>query len=227
MNKKRTILVADGDKTFVSQVKTFFEDQYKVISVLDAQGAIDQVIKSNIDILLLDLILEDKNGMYAIETIRSFNNDIPIIVCSQRANVENIVMALNTGANDYMVKPLNIYELEARIKNQFRYLKTHDLHILTNGPLTLDFDAKTIYVNGVEVRLTNFEYKIVCLLSLNIGKTLSHEYIINYVWGPQGQDPNGLRVFMAGIRKKLTRDEKSSNLIRTDIGRGYRMNQID
>ena len=224
--KEKIILIVDDDKTFQSQLKSFLKDDYRIISVNGAQDAIDACIKSTIDLMIIDLKLPGRNGMYAIETIRSFNNELPIIVCSQISNIETKVMALETGANDYMVKPCNFYELNARIKNQFRYLRKEEKHIFKNGSLTIDYDAKTVYINGVEVRFTNFEYKIICLLANNLNKTLDHHYIISHVWGPDGQDQNGLRVFMAGIRKKIAKDENSEKLIRTDIGRGYRMTQI-
>ena len=110
--------------------------------------------------------------------------------------------------------------------HKIKYLINEEKHLFINGNLTIDYDAKTIYINGVEVHFTNFEYKIIVLLAYNLGKTLTYDYIIDHVWGKDGQDQNGLRVFMAGIRKKTSRDNKSSKLIRTDIGVGYRMNKI-
>lgn len=224
---KKNILIVEDDKVLQNQLKSVLTDAgYDVTSVFYAQDAIDCCIKSVVDLIILDLGLPDKNGMVVIETIRSFNNTIPIIVCSNKNSVENKVMAFDTGANDYIVKPVNYYELLARIRNQFRYLSKDETHIFKNGNLTIDYDAKTVFINGIEVRFTNFEYKIISLLANNIEKTLTHDYIISHVWGPNGQDQNGLRVFMAGIRKKISKDQKSSELIRTDIGVGYRMQSI-
>lgn len=224
---KKNILIVEDDKSLQNQMKTVLKEQgYKVFCVGYAQDAIDFCIKSVVDLIILDLGLPDKNGMVVIEQVRSFNDDIPIIVCSSRSNIENKVMAFETGANDYMVKPINMYELLVRIKNQFRYLAKEERNLFKNGNLTIDFDAKTIFVNGIEVRFTNFEYKIICLLAQNLEKTLTHDYIISHVWGPNGQDQNGLRVFMAGIRKKISKDDRSSRIIRTDIGVGYRMQSV-
>lgn len=224
---KKTILVIDNDKESILKYKsTFLNTQYKVIYVQSGQEGIDYCIKNVVDLLILDLLLPDKDGLAFIEFVRSFNAKLPIIVCTSKNSTEIKVLSLDTGANDFMVKPINSLELLARIRNQFRYLYKEESHILKNGNLTIDFDAKTIYVNGVEVHFTNFEYKIVVLLAHNLDKTLEHNYIISQVWGPNGQDQNGLRVFMAGIRKKISKDEKSSHLIRTDIGIGYRMNSI-
>jgi Response regulators consisting of a CheY-like receiver domain and a winged-helix DNA-binding domain len=225
--KDKTILVVDGDKTNAQNIiKSLKGEGYNAFYVESAQEAIDTCIKKIIDLIILELNLEDKDGMVVIDTIRSFTNTLPIIVVSNRSNVESKVMALDTGANDYLTKPFNIYELLARIRNQFRYIKEDKQHLFINGNLTIDFDAKTIFINGVEVHFTNFEYKIVVLLAMNLGKTLSYDYIISHVWGKDGNDQNGLRVFMAGIRRKIEKDSRSSKLIRTDIGVGYRMNKV-
>lgn len=86
--------------------------------------------------------------------------------------------------------------------------------------------AHSVYLGGSEVHLTNYEYKILTLLAQNVGKTLTHNFIISKVWGPGGNDANGLRVFMAGIRRKIEKDPYSQEFIRTDVGVGYRMNKI-
>ncbi len=226
--KQKNILIVEDDKLTLSQIKNSLKHYgYRVFAVSTATEAVDFCIKSVIDLVVLDLGLPDKDGLFVIQQIRSFNNTLPIIVVSSRTNVESKILALDTGANDYVTKPFNMDELLARMRKEFRYMTTEDKHIFKNGNLTIDYDAKTIYVNGIEVHFTNFEYKIVCLLAGNMGKTLTYEYIINHIWGEGGQDQNGLRVFMAAIRKKMSRDGKSGKLIRTDIGTGYRMNKVN
>lgn len=225
--KSKTILIVESDKTSATNIAKLLKTEgYQTIFVSSAQEAIDTCIKKVIDLIILELNLKDKDGMVVIDTVRSFTNTLPIIVVSSRVNVESKVMAFDTGANDYIVKPFNNYELLARIRNQFRYQKDENEHLFINGNLTIDFDAKTIFINGIEVHFTNFEYKIIVLLAMNLGKTLTYDYIIAHVWGRGGNDQNGLRVFMAGIRKKIEKDPRSSKIIRTDIGTGYRMNKV-
>ena len=183
--------------------------------------------KNLVDLIILDLNLPDRDGMSVIEFLRSFNNVISIIVLTKRSNIDDKVLALDAGANDYMVKPYSFLELLARVKKEFRYKKDLDEHILTNGPLSIDYGAKMVFVNGKEVHLTNFEYKILLILATNIGKTVSYESLINAVWGKDGQDQNGLRVFMAGIRKKIEKDKSLQKIIRTCVGIGYRMDIIE
>lgn len=229
MNKKnKEILVVENDRVTKSQIKNGLKEKgYKVTTVSTAREAIDFCIKTVVDMVILEPILPDEDGIYVIQTLRSFNNILPIIVVSGRTNVESKVLALDAGANDYICKPFSLDELYARMRKEFRYVVSDEKHLFINGNLTIDYDAKTIYVNGVEVHFTNFEYKIIVLLAYNLGKTLTYDYIISHVWGNDGQDQNALRVFMAGIRRKISRDGKSSKLIRTDIGTGYRMNRID
>ena len=225
--ENKVILVVESDRIWETRIRNYLKEHgYKCSCVETAQEAIDFCIKNVVDLVVLELNLPDKDGIYFIQTIRTFNNNLPIIVVTSRNLIETKILALDAGANDYMVKPINLAELEARIRKEFRYLVTEEKHIFVNGNLTIDYDAKTIFINGVEVHFTNFEYKIIVLLAYNIGKTLDYDYIIDHVWGKGGQDQNGLRVFMAGIRKKTSRDSKSAKLIRTDIGVGYRMNKI-
>lgn len=223
----KVVLIIEDDKGIQSKVKNDLKEKgYKVAYVNSAQEGIDYCIKNVVDIVLMDLNLPDRDGMYVIETIRSFNNVLPIIVLSNRSTTEVKVLALDAGANDYMTKPFNVNELYARMRKELRYIAEEEKHLFINDNLAIDYDAKTIFINGVEVHFTNFEYKIVVLLAYNLGKTLTYDYIINHVWGKDGQDQNGLRVFMAGIRRKTSKGGKSSKLIRTDIGIGYRMNKI-
>jgi len=222
------ILVIEDDKNTQSRLKNELKNRgYRVACVGTAQEGIDFCIKNIVNMVLLDLGLPDRDGMYIIETLRTFNNSLPIIVISGRTAVESKVLALDAGANDYITKPFNMEELAARMRKEFRYLAAEERHLFINGPLSIDFDAKNVCINGQEVHFTNFEYKIIVLLANNIGKTLDYDYMIDHIWGKGGQDQNGLRVFMAGIRKKISKDTRSSQIIRTDIGVGYRMNKID
>lgn len=224
----KTILIIDDDKMNQVHLKSGLgEKGFKVFAVDSAQEGIDFVIKNLVDLIILDLNLPDRDGMSVIEFLRSFNNVISIIVLTKRSNIDDKVLALDAGANDYMVKPYSFLELLARVKKEFRYKKDLDEHILTNGPLSIDYGAKMVFVNGKEVHLTNFEYKILLILATNIGKTVSYESLINAVWGKDGQDQNGLRVFMAGIRKKIEKDKSLQKIIRTCVGIGYRMDIIE
>ncbi|MGP1413803.1 MAG: response regulator transcription factor [Bacillales bacterium] len=225
--KNKTILIVDNHKTFSNQIIKFLKHEgFNVYFASSAREAIDFCIKKVIDLIILELSLKDRDGVVVIEAVREFNMKLPIIVLSSRTHIESKILALNSGANDYLTKPANNYELLARINVQLRCFTSDENNIFKNGHVTIDLDGKTIYVNEKEVHFTNIEYKLITLLSNNLNKTLTYAYIISNIWGEAGIDKNGLRVFMAGVRKKLSHPDKNVEIIRTDIGTGYRMIKI-
>ncbi len=232
MNNKlvsKTILVIDPDKNNYQHIKNELSKRYK--KILWAQNATDgmnTLIREVVDLVILELSLPDKDGMNIIEYIRSFNNKMSIIILSKRTLIEDKILALDIGANDYMTKPYSIYELISRIKKEFRYFEIEEEYNLTNGPLTIDYVGKNVYMNNKLIHLTNFEYKILYYLATNINKTISYQELIDYVWGKNGQDANALRVFVAGLRKKISSNPSNAKkLIQTKVGMGYRMNTIN
>lgn len=225
--KNKTILIIDPDRNNYNLIKNELSKSYK--KILYAQNSMDGVnicIREVVDLIILELNLPDKDGMNVIEYIRSFNNRVSIIVLSKRNLVEDKILAIDSGANDYLSKPYSIYELIARVKKEFRYYNDEDNHVLINGPLTIDYAGKSVSVNGKLIHLTNFEYKIIYYLGTHIDKTVSYSDIIDYVWGKNGQDANALRVFVAGLRRKICTDNLSKKLIQTYVNMGYRMNSI-
>lgn len=221
------ILIVDDDKEIEKLLKLSLEDEYNVEIACDASTAIFDVVGHIVDLILLDLGLPDMDGQDLLVKIRKFNTSIPIIVLSARNNDDDKVKALDNGADDYIVKPFSISELKARIRNALKKSKLHatNVDIFTNGPLQIDFFGHVVKVNGNEIKLTNYEYKILCLLAENIGKTLTHNYIVNKVWGIE-EESGSLRVFISSIRKKIEQDPLNPKLITTDAGIGYRMNII-
>lgn len=224
MKKIRTILIVDSSKSDASSLNKFLRAEgFSTIVATDVQEATVACISKVIDLIVLELNLSGKDGSFLIENVRSFSKRLPIIIVSSRTNVESKIMALGMGANDYLAKPYNSYELLARIKNQFRYFEVEEQNLFNNGYLTIDRDSNNIFLNGKEVHFTHFEFKILNLLAENLNKTVSATNIITYVWGPDGNDQNGLRVFMAGIRRKIEKECGDSRILRTDVGVGYRM----
>lgn len=169
------------------------------------------------------------DGINVVETVRGFSENLPIIVVSARDDENEKIKCLDAGINDYVQKPFSTAELMARIRAALRHSAAGtetQASTFTNGRLTIDYAAHSVFLDDAEVHLTNYEYKILCLLAQNVGKTLTHNFIISKVWGAGGNDASGLRVFMAGIRRKIEKDPFLQELIRTDVGVGYRMNKI-
>ncbi len=223
------ILIVEDDKAIQNLLKVALKQENHTINAVGtAREGIDFVVKNIVDLIILDLGLPDMDGINVVETVRSFSETLPIIVVSARDDEDEKIKCLDAGINDYVQKPFSTAELMARIRATLRHSGASEQQsgTFTNGKLKIDYVAHSVYLDGEEVHLTNYEYKILCVLAQNVGKTLTHNFIISKVWGAGGNDANGLRVFMAGIRRKIEKDLYSQELIRTDVGVGYRMNKI-
>ena len=187
----------------------------------------------NPDLLILDLGLPDMDGSEVIGKIRSWS-DVPILVVSARLEDADKVVALDAGADDYIVKPFSVDELLARIRVALRrvertgYSASEESCVYDNGGLHIDFAAACVTLDGEEVHLTPMEYKLLCVLARNTGKVLTHNYILKEVWGSAlASDMASLRVFMATLRKKIEFDPSHPRYVQTHVGIGYRMMKVD
>ncbi len=225
----KNILIIEDDKAIQTLLKVALKQEgYETFSVRTAQEGIDLLIKNIIDLVILDLGLPDMDGTNVIDIIRGFSEQLPIIVVSARSNDDEKIKCFDKGANDYVQKPFSTQILLARIRSQLRHSNyQNDSPIFINGDLKIDFTSHTVFLKDKEIHLTNYEYKILVLLAQNVGKTLTQNYIISKIWDTNGNDTGNLRVFMAGIRRKIEKDPYSQEFIRTDVGVGYRMNKID
>lgn len=231
---KLLILVVEDDKSVRNLIATTLKaHDYRYITAPNGQTAILEASSHNPDIVLLDLGLPDTDGVDVIEKIRTWSN-MPIIVISARCEDKDKIDALDAGADDYLTKPFSVEELLARLRVTQRRLamlqneSTAESSVFTNGQLSVDFAAGCAYLNGEELRLTPIEYKLLCLLSKNVGKVLTHTYITQSIWGSSwDNDVASLRVFMATLRKKLEKDVNSPQYIQTHIGVGYRMMRLE
>ena len=182
---------------------------------------------------MLDLGLPDTDGVEVIKCIRSWSN-VPIIVISARSEDRDKIDALDAGADDYLTKPFSVEELLARIRATQRRINAMQNQIsnisstFENGDLRVDYAARCAYLKDEELHLTPIEYKLLCLLSKNVGKVLTHTYITQEVWGSSwDNDIASLRVYMATLRKKIEVGEEPLQYIQTHIGIGYRMLKIE
>lgn len=222
-----TILVVEDDKYIMSFTTIFLKDEgYKTISAVTGKEAIALFYANNPDIVLLDLGLPDIDGMDVIAQIREKSN-APIIVVSAREEESEKINALDCGADDYMTKPFYIGELLARIRVAQRKLNSMtnptNMETYTCDHLTVSYTKGLVFVDGEEVHLTPIEYKLLRLLITNRGKVLTHNYILNQIWGyGEAGDAKSLRVFMASLRRKIERDTANPRFILTQVGIGYR-----
>ena len=229
MNKPQ-ILVVEDDTAVGNLIATTLETQnYQYHRAKTGAGAVMDALSYNPDVMLLDLGLPDMDGVEIIKKIRTWSN-LPIIVVSARSEDADKVAALDAGADDYLTKPFSVDELLARLRVALRRVRydsektSEAASLYENGELKIDYAAGCAYLGGEEIHLTPIEYKLLCLLAKNTGKVLTHNYILNEVWGsPTASDTPSLRVFMATLRKKLETDPSHPQYIQTHIGVGYRM----
>jgi len=175
------------------------------------------------DLILLDLGLPDENGHEVLKHLREWFSN-PIIIVSVQSNELDIVKALDNGANDYLVKPFRTGELLARIRSALRKAATEpNIPVGNFQDLSIDFVNRVVKKENVAIKLTAKEYSLLSLLARNEGKVLTHQYLLNKVWGPSHQNESQyLRVFIAQLRKKIEKDPNRPSYIITESGIGYR-----
>ena len=235
MNKPQ-ILVVEDDTAVGNLITTTLETQnYLFHRAKTGAGALMDALSYRPDVILLDLGLPDMDGVTLIQKIRSWSN-LPIIVISARSEDSDKVSALDAGADDYLTKPFSVEELLARLRVTWRRLAYMQSAgpaaspVFVNGKLRVDYAAGCAYLDGEELHLTPIEYKLLTVLARNVGKVLTHSYIMERVWGGGGEWENNiasLRVFMATLRKKLEPTPDGPQFIQTHVGVGYRMLRVE
>lgn len=233
MNKPMILVVEDDPPVRNLIVTTLKTNDYHYLSASNGKTAIMEASSHNPDIVLLDLGLPDMDGIEVIRNIRTWSN-LPIIVISARSEDDDKIAALDAGADDYLTKPFSVAELLARLRVTQRRLSFMTAEMLSsssvfvNGGLRVDYASGCAYLDGQELHLTPIEYKLLCLLSQNVGKVLTHTFITQHIWGRSwDNDVASLRVFMATLRKKLEPEADSPQYIQTHIGVGYRMMKVE
>ena len=233
MNKAMTVLVVEDDMPIRNLISaTLKTHDYKFLTAKDGNDAIMQASSHNPDVVLLDLGLPDIDGIEVIKKIRSWSN-MPIIVISARSEDSDKIEALDCGADDYLTKPFSVEELLARLRVTQRRLNYQNQvatseSMFTNGKLNIDYAAGCAYLDDEEMHLTPTEYKLLCVLSQNVGKVLTHKFIAEKIWGSSWEtDIGSLRVFMTTLRKKIEKLPDSPQYIQTHIGVGYRMMKVE
>lgn len=223
------ILVVEDDAPVRNLIGTTLKTHgYDYITATNGENAVMQASSNNPNVVLLDLGLPDIDGVDVIKKIRTWS-EMPIIVISARAEDQDKIDALDAGADDYLTKPFSVQELLARIRVTERRLSAMQSankseSVFVNGNLKIDYAAGCAYLSDEELHLTPIEYKLLCLLSRNVGKVLTHTFITQKIWGAAWESNiASLRVFMATLRKKIEPYADSPQYIQTHVGIGYRM----
>ena len=233
MNIKDKVLVVEDEKGISGFIRAILTaNGYDVILAHTGAEAFSMISSHCPDLIVLDLGLPDIDGIEVVRAIRSWSQ-MPIIVVSARSEDADKIGALDAGADDYLTKPFSVGELLARIRTTLRRLnyqsptQGQEPSTFQNGNLRIDYTAGIAYLDDRELHLTPIEYKLLCLLSHNVDKVLTHSFILHEVWSNNHQaDLASLRVFMGTLRKKIEPDPVHPRYIQTHIGVGYRMMRV-
>jgi two-component system KDP operon response regulator KdpE len=177
------------------------------------------------DVVILDLGLPDMDGVTVLQRLREWYTG-PILILSARDQEAQKIEALDGGADDYLTKPFSVPELLARLRVLLR--RANRAHAMPNaklqlGDITVDLDAHLVHQGHREIKLTPTEYKLLVTMIKNVGKVLTHRYLIREVWGPAyAVEPHNLRVLMASLRRKIEADSSRPKYLLTETGVGYR-----
>jgi two-component system KDP operon response regulator KdpE len=219
-----TILVVDDEPQIRRVLRSTLTSQgYVIIDAKTGEEGVESARKNKPDLVLLDVNMQGMGGIEACREIRR-SSDAPIIMLTVRNAERDKVLALDAGADDYVVKPFGIEELLARIRSALRrYAPGDALPPFVSKELTLDFERRQLTVRGEEVHLTPKEFDVLKHLIANQGKPLSHRRILQSVWGPDyGEETENLRVVINQLRKKIETDPAHPKFIRTEPWVGYR-----
>ncbi len=224
MNLSDTILIIDDEVQIRRLLEiTLSSTGYKIFEASSGKEGLVAAATHNPALIILDLGLPDIDGIDILEKLREWYLR-PIIILSVRNSEEEIIHALDNGANDYLTKPFRTGELLARIRVAIRQIHDNsDNPILEFGSLSIDLSNHIVRKKNEIVKLTTTEYSLLTLLAKNEGRVLTHQYILKEVWGMgYVEQTQYLRVFIAQLRKKIEDNPSKPTLLNTESGIGYR-----
>ena len=219
------ILVVDDEKTLVKGIKFNLENEgYQVECAYDGAAAVDLARNEKFDLLILDVMMPEVDGLEACMRIREFSN-VPIIMLTAKSEDADKLMGFECGADDYLTKPFNILELKARVRALLRRaagVQRSQGSVLTVGDLSLNTEERVAIRDGETVELTAKEYDLIELLMRNPRRVYSRENLMNVVWGySYAGDYRTVDVHIRRLREKLEKNPAEPEHIMTKWGVGY------
>ena len=224
MREKKVLQLAYSNQREAERIENILvRTKYKVLTSSTAKDTVSLASKQRPDMLLLSKDMPGRSVVTLIKNIRKCL-DAPIILLLSQKVEKTIIMSLDAGAHDVFIEPFGTAEHQARIRAHLRNKMTNaGADIFSVDGLEINFKSRMISVNDRAIHLTPIEFRILSLLSKNAGKVLTHEQIINDIWGPYNSDSLVLRVNMSNIRKKIEKDPTIPKYILTEAGVGYKV----
>ena len=223
MNKAEILIIDDEPQIRKLLDITLQTNGYLSKSAASAKEGLIMAENHPPELILLDLGLPDDSGHNVLKKLRQWYTN-PVIILSVQKNEEDIIQALDNGANDYLSKPFRTGELLARIRSALRGINVEDGDTVLNfKDLKVDLSTRSVWKQNQLLKLTATEYNLLALFIKNEGKVLTHQYLLRAIWGPGYINQSQyLRVFIAQIRKKIEEDPNRPEYLLTEAGVGYR-----
>ena len=219
----RKILLVEDNETIILGLKYSLEQEGFEVDVAKSVKETQKKLENTFDLYLLDISLPDGNGFEICKEIKS-KQDVPVIFLTERDEETNVVLGLDIGADDYIIKPFRIRELISRINSVLRrYDKNMANSRIVYQDIVIDTKKAKVYQNNQEIIFTSLEYKILLMLFTNQNKLITRDQLLDKIWDIAGNfvNDNTLTVYIKRIREKI--GDKQGNIIQTVRGIGYRI----
>lgn len=230
---QQTILVIDDDPDLRLMLKAQLERRkHRVVVASSGRDGLQKAYQARPDLVILDIMMPGMDGWEVCRRLRELSS-VPIIMLTARNMQGDVVKGLESGADDYLVKPFSTVELDARIQAVLRRSGGSDgagisrTSFYSNGYLTIDFDRRIVKVENTSIDLTPTEFKLLSCLVRNEGRVLPHRYLLTEVWGPEYADEvDYVKLYIRYLRLKLEEDPSDPIYIQTEWGIGYRFSEV-
>jgi len=225
MKRGLCVLVADSDLPMLRFIRSNLEvGGYQVVLAVDGEEALEKIERELPDLVILDVMLPKVDGVEVCRRLREWSQ-VPVIMLSTNDDEVDKVNCLDLGADDYITKPFGMGELLARVRVALRHAKPEVIaspSTFISGDLEVNFDRWCVNIDSKEIKLTPIEFSLLEQLVLNAGKVLTHNMLLQKVWGAEyNREMHYVHVFVARLRRKLEHDPKKPKYILTKPGVGY------
>ena len=223
----RVLIVEDEPEMAQLLAKGLREEQFEISLARDGRAALEKSEETDFDVILLDVMLPQMNGLEVARRLRHREQETPVLMLTARDSVPDIISGLNAGADDYLTKPFSFLELLARIRALARRRDFRRKNVLEIADLVLDVTSLRAFRKGREIHLSHTEYRLLELLVRNSGRVVTRQEILTNIWG-RGREvtENTLDAFVRLLRKKIDQDS-DRKLIHTHRGFGYLVDAVN
>ena len=223
--EQRRILVVDDEAGLRELVRINLEHEgFAVFQAENGAQCLEMVHESRPDLVIMDVMMPEMDGWEACKKIREFST-VPVLMLTARVQSQDIVAGLDSGADDYLLKPFNMDELMARVRALLRRVPSPNRPVAAgNGEIVIDKQKREVRVRNEVVDLTPTEYDLLLLLAENAGAVMEHEALLRGVWGQEyTKDNDYLKVYIWHLRRKIELDPRDPKVLLTEWGVGYRL----